>query len=157
MSIYQKTDYYNPSLVTQKLRKMTNKYFHICNQCGKEYKPNRRNIQKYCSNSCRTRAYVIRKGLNLPSIENKNTEEKKSETMSWAGVGNAAAGTIAVNLATSIFTKEENKPATKKDIREVKNLLMTRYHSIKNVPPRPDGARPFYDLQTQSLVYLKKQ
>ena len=142
--------------MTQKLRKMTNKYFHICNQCGKEYKPNRRNIQKYCSNSCRTRAYVIRKGLNLPSIQNKNTEEKKSETMSWAGVGNAAAGTIAVNLAASIFTKEENKPATKKDIKEVKNLLMTRYHSIKNGAIRFDGARPFYDLQTQSIVYLKK-
>jgi hypothetical protein len=133
-------------------------YLYTCQYCGKEYKPNRRQQQKYCSNSCRTRAFVIRKiqGLNLPSTESKNTEEKKSETMSWAGVGNAAAGTIAVNLAASIFTKEENKPATKKDIKEVKNLLMTRYHSIKNVPPRPDGARPFYDLQTQSLVYLKK-
>ena len=134
-------------------------YLYTCQYCGKEYKPNRRQQQKYCSNSCRTRAFVIRKiqGLNLPSTESKNTEEKKSETMSWAGVGNAAAGTIAVNLATSIFTKEENKPATKKDIREVKNLFMTRYHSIKNVPIRPDGARPFYDLQTQSLVYLKRQ
>ena len=42
------------------------------------------------------------------------------------------------------------------DIKEVKNLLMTRYHSIKNVPNRSDGARPFYDLQTQSIVYLIK-
>lgn len=133
-------------------------YLYTCQYCGKEYKPNRRQQQKYCSNSCRTRAFVIRKiqGLNLPSTESKNTEEKKSETMSWAGVGNAAAGTIAVNLAASIFTKEENKPATKKDIKEVKNLLMTRYHSIKNGPIRVDGTRPFYDLQTQSIVYLKK-
>lgn len=133
-------------------------YLYRCEYCGKEYKPNRRQKQKYCSNSCRTRAFVIRKikGLNLPSTENKNTEEKKIETMSWAGVGNAAAGTLAVNLATSIFTKEENKPATKKDIKEVKNLLMTRYHNIKNVPNRSDGARPFYDVQTQSMVYLKK-
>jgi Fe-S-cluster-containing dehydrogenase component len=134
------------------------KYLYTCQYCSKEYKPNRRRQQKYCSNSCRTRAFVIRKikGLNLPSTENKNTEEKKIETMSWAGVGNAAAGTLAVNLATSIFTKEENKPATKKDIKEVKNLLMTRYHNIKNVPNRSDGARPFYDVQTQSMVYLKK-
>ena len=134
-------------------------YLYTCQYCGKEYKPNRRQQQKYCSNSCRTRAFVIRKiqGLNLPSTESKNTEEKKSETMSWAGVGNAAAGTIAVNLAASIFTKEENKPATKKDIKEIKSLLMTRYHLVKNVPIRPDGARPFYDLQTQSLVYLKRQ
>ena len=133
-------------------------YLYTCQYCSKEYKPNRRQKQKYCSNSCRTRAFVIRKikGLNLPSTENKNTEEKKSETMSWSGVGNAAAGTFAVNIATNLFTKEENKPATKKDIKEVKNLLMTRYYSIKNVPNRPDGARPFYDLQTQSIVYLKK-
>lgn len=134
------------------------KYLYTCQYCSKDYKPNRRRQQKYCCNSCRTRAFVIRKikGLNLPSTENKNTEEKKIETMSWAGVGNAAAGTLAVNLATSIFTKEENKPATKKDIKEVKNLLMTRYHNIKNVPNRSDGARPFYDVQTQSMVYLKK-
>lgn len=80
-------------------------HLYICQYCSKEYKPNRRQKQKYCSNSCRTRAFAIRKlkGLNLPSAENKNAQEKKSETMSWAGVGNAAAGTIAVNLAASIF------------------------------------------------------
>ncbi|MFE3866473.1 hypothetical protein ACFX5E_00120 [Flavobacterium sp. LS2P90] len=133
-------------------------YLYKCQYCGKEYKPNRRQKQKYCSNSCRTRAFVIRKikGLNLPSTENKNIVKKKSETMSWAGVGNATAGTLAVNIATSLFTKEENKPATKKDIKEVKNLLLTRYHSINNVPDKPDGSRPFYDLQTQNIVYLKK-
>jgi hypothetical protein len=134
-------------------------YLYTCQYCSKQYKPNRRQKQKYCSNSCRTRAFVIRKvkTLHLPSVENKNLEEKKSEGMTWGKVGSAAAGTLAVNIATNLFTREENKPATKKDIREVKNLLMTRYHSIKNVPIRPDGARPFYDLQTQSLVYLKRQ
>jgi hypothetical protein len=133
-------------------------YLYTCQYCGKEYKPNRRQQQKYCSNSCRTRAFVIRKikGLNLPAVENNNPQEKKSEGMTWGKVGSAAAGTLAVNIATSIFTKEENKPATKKDIKEVKNLLMTRFHSIKNVPYRHDGARPFYDVQTQSIVYLIK-
>jgi hypothetical protein len=133
-------------------------YLYTCHYCGKEYKPNRRQKQKYCSNSCRTRAFVIRKfkGLNLPAVDNKNTAERKSETMSWVGIGNAAAGTVAVNVLTNIFTKEENKPATKKDIKEIKNLLSTQYHHIKNYPNRFDGARPFYDLQTQSIVYLKK-
>ncbi|WP_426091947.1 hypothetical protein [Flavobacterium sp. DSR3-2] len=133
-------------------------YLYVCQYCSKDYKPSRRLKQKYCSNSCRTRAFVIRKitGLNVPSTESKNTEEKKSETMSWAGVGNAAAGTLAVNALTNIFTKEENKPATKKDIKEVKQLLMTQHHPIKNLPDRFDGARPFYDLQTKSLVYLIK-
>lgn len=129
-------------------------YLYNCQYCGKEYKPNRRHKQKFCSNSCRTRAFVIRKlkGLNLPTTENKNNTEK----MSWAGVGNAAAGTLAVNFATHIFTKEENKPATKKDFNEIKTLLSTQYHPIKNHPNRFDGARPFYDIVTQSIVYLKK-
>lgn len=132
-------------------------HLYICQYCSKEYKPNRRQKQKYCSNSCRTRAFAIRKlkGLNLPSAENKNAQKKKSETMSWAGVGNAAAGTAAVNLASHLFTKEENKPATKKDIKEVKSLLMTKYHEIKNMALRPDGTKPFYDIQTKSVVYLK--
>lgn len=134
-------------------------YLYTCQYCSKQYKPNRRQKQKYCSNSCRTRAFVIRKvkTLHLPSVENKNLEEKKSEGMTWGKVGSAAAGTLAVNIATNLFTREENKPATKKDIKEIKSLLMNRYNSVKNVPPRPDGARPFYDMQTQSLVYLKKQ
>lgn len=133
-------------------------YLYKCQYCGKEYKPNRRQKQKYCSNSCRTRAFVIRKlkGLNLPSTDNKNTVEKKSETMSWSGVGNAAVGTLAVNFATVLMTKEENKPATKKDIKEIKNLLSTQYYPIKNYPIRFDGAKPYYDVQTQSIVYLKK-
>ena len=133
-------------------------HLYICQYCSKEYKPNRRQKQKYCSNSCRTRAFVIRrfKERSLPTTDNKISVEKKSETMSWAGVGNAAAGTLAVNALTNIFTKEENKPATKKDIKEVKQLLMTQHHPIKNLPDRFDGARPFYDLQTKSLVYLIK-
>jgi Fe-S-cluster-containing dehydrogenase component len=133
-------------------------YLYTCQYCSKEYKPNRRQKQKYCSNSCRTRAFVIRKlkGLNLASSENKNTEEKKPETMSWSGVGNAAVGTLAVNFATHLLTKAENKPATKKDIQEIKNLLSTQYQLIKNHPNRFDGARPFYDMVTQSIVYLTK-
>jgi Fe-S-cluster-containing dehydrogenase component len=133
-------------------------YLYKCQYCGKEYKPNRRQKQKYCSNSCRTRAFVIRKfkGLNLPTTDNINTIEKKSETMSWAGVGNAAAGTLAVKVLTNIFTKEENMPATQKDIKEIKTLLSTKDHPIKNHPNRFDGARPFYDMVTQSIVYFKK-
>ncbi|MFT5254534.1 MAG: Fe-S-cluster-containing dehydrogenase component [Flavobacteriales bacterium] len=133
-------------------------HLYICQYCSKEYKPNRRQKQKYCSNSCRTRAFTIRKfkGVNKPAQENKNAQEKKSETMSWAGVGNAAAGTAAVNLASHLFTRDENKPATKKDIKEIKQLFITQHHHIKNMPDRYDGARPFYDLQTKNLVYLIK-
>jgi hypothetical protein len=88
-------------------------------------------------------SFTIRKfkGVNKPALENKNAQEKKSETMSWAG-GNAA-GTAAVNLASHLFTRDENKPATKKDIKEIKQLFITQHHHIKNMPDRYDGARPF--------------
>ncbi|MGO4906319.1 hypothetical protein [Flavobacterium sp. W20_MBD1_R3] len=131
-----------------------------CNFCGINYKPKRRFVQRFCSDSCRSLNHIKNKNqseLSVPNNPTKTNNPIQVDKMSIAGVGNAVAGALAVNFATNIFTKEENKPATKKDIKEIKSLLMTRYHSIKNVPPRPDGARPFYDLQTQSLVYLKKQ
>jgi endonuclease III-like uncharacterized protein len=74
--------------------------------------------------------------------------------MSWAGVGNAAAGTAAVNIA-HLFTRDENKPATKKDIKEIKQLFITQHHHIKKC--RIDMmVLAFYDLQTKNLVYLIK-
>lgn len=130
-----------------------------CNFCGIYYTPKRRFIQRFCSDSCRSLNHIKNKNQKEPSFPinaTKTNNPVQIDKMSIAAVGNAAVGALAVNIATSLFTKEENKPATKKDLREVKNLLMTRYHSIKNGPIRVDGARPFYDLQTQSIVYLKK-
>ena len=131
-------------------------YLYTCHYCSKTYKPNRRKKQKYCSNSCRTRAFAIRKnaGLNLLSIERKKPEKTSIDKMSLAGVGNAAVGTLAVNLATTLFTRDENKPATKKDLLEVKNLLLTRYHPVLNLSSQSNGAKPFYDLENQQIVYL---
>lgn len=134
-------------------------YLYTCQYCSKEYKPNRRKKQKYCSNSCRTRAFAIRKnsGLNLPSIDRKKPTKTTIDKMSLAGVGNAAVGTLAVNLATSLFIREENKPATKKDLQEVKELLLTRYHPVLNMPSQSDGTKPFYDLDIQQIIYLSNR
>lgn len=130
-------------------------YLYKCLYCGKDYKPNRRKKQKYCSNSCRTRAFVIRnsKGLGLTKKDTEKKDPIKVEKMSIAGVGNAAVGTLAVQLATNLFTREENKPATKKDIQNLLKNLNERYHPILNIPLRHDGAKPFYDLETQTIVY----
>lgn len=132
-------------------------YFYTCKYCGKQYKPNRRKKQKYCTNSCRVRAFVLKNEirLNLPS---KEIQEKKSiqvEKMSMAGVGNAAVGTLAVNLATSLFTSEENKPATKKDLKNLASSLKQRYYPILNMALRQDGAKPFYDTETNHFIYIK--
>jgi len=134
-------------------------YLYQCQYCGKEYKPNRRHKQIFCSNSCRTNSHIRNKKLRLQIPSNTTPEVNKPnqiETMSLPGVLNAAAGTVAVNVLTNIFTKEENKPATKRDIKEIKNLLSVQHHLIKNYPNRFDGARPFYDMVTQSIVYINK-
>lgn len=131
-------------------------YLYTCQYCGKDYKPNRRKIQMYCSNSCRTRAFVIRNGKRATTIitENKKKDLSKIEKMSLAGIGNAAAGTLAINLATSLFTSEENKPATRKDLQNLLGNLKQRYHHIINVPPLQDGKKAFYDMETKCIVYL---
>jgi hypothetical protein len=138
-------------------------YLYSCHHCGKDYKPNRRIVQKYCSNSCRTRAFVLKKELGIKdtkkSITQKTKENKKEQikidSMSLAGVGNAALGTLAVNTITNLFISEENKPATKKDLSEVKSLL-TRYQLVKNLSFDQFGNAPFFDIETKSIVYLKK-
>lgn len=134
-------------------------YHYTCLYCGKTYKPNRRKKQKYCSNSCRTRAFQIRNpklGSTLPSVEKKSAP-MKIEKMSLSGVANAAAGVAAVKLFESIITSNENKHATKKDIRELKELLISRYLPILNVPPNNLGEHPFFDMQMKHLVYLEKR
>lgn len=127
-------------------------YLYTCGYCNKEYKPNKRQKQKYCSDSCRVRAFNIRKANSsrLPSKKAPN----KIEQMSFAGVGNTVAGVVAVDLAKSLFTREENKPATKKDLKNLLNSLKQRYYPILNMPIRFDGAKPYYDLETNRLVYF---
>lgn len=136
-------------------------YLYTCQYCGKEYKPNRRKKQKYCSNSCRTRAFVIKKGIGLAIIKPEITkpEENKIDKMSTAGVGNVIVGTLIADgigaIAKNIFTNEENKPATKKDLKEMKELLLPRYHRVNNLPPNRFGQLPYYDLNTKTIIYFK--
>lgn len=132
-------------------------YLYTCAYCGKQYKPRRRRKQKYCSNSCRTNAFNAKKKNSLAKPETNKPENQlqKIDKMSWAGVGNAAAGTLAVNALSSLLTREENKPVTKKDFKEIKELLIKRYHPISNMRPDAYGNQPYFDLETKSVVYLK--
>lgn len=132
-------------------------YLYRCQYCGKDYKPNRRKKQKYCSNSCRTRAFVIRNtnGLSLVKKDIKEKEPTKIEKMSMAGVGNAAVGTLAVKAITSLLTPEENKPATKKDLQNLVASIKQRYHPILNAAANHDGSKAYYDMETKNIVYLK--
>lgn len=132
------------------------KYLYNCQYCGVEYKPRRRTMQKFCSNSCRSTSFNLKnkKGkLALP--EEKQNKPNQVDKMSLAGVGNAAAGTLAANVLTSIFTSEGNKPATRIDLQNLANTLKQRYHLIINAPVSKDGTKPYYDMDTKTIVYLK--
>ena len=138
-------------------------YLYKCHYCGKDYKPNRRNKQRFCSNSCRVNSFNKKKelGLSKPQIvneinlpiktENQLPKQIKIESMSMAGIGNVVAGTVAVNLISSLLTSEGDKPATKKDIMKIMEQNK-RFYPIKNAPQKV-GFIALYDMQTQSIVY----
>ena len=133
-------------------------YLYKCQYCGKEFRPSKRYIQKFCSTSCKSNSFNRNK-KNQSVLIPKTVIEKeklKIEKMSLQGVGNAAVGTLAVNALTSIFTKEANKPATKGDMKDLLANLKQRYQPVKNLGIRPDGLKPFYDSHTQTIVYLNK-
>lgn len=133
-------------------------YHYNCQYCGKEYIPKRRRVQKYCCTSCKNNSYHLKKEKNMIVTSEKETPQEKPmqiEKMSWAGFGNAAAGTLAVNVATNLFTSEENKPATKKDLRNLENKLKQRYFIVKNLAPKSDGSLPYFDIQTNTIIAIK--
>ncbi|MUH35512.1 hypothetical protein D9O36_06655 [Zobellia amurskyensis] len=134
----------------------------ICSYCGDGFIPTRRGAQKFCSNSCRSRNWQSKQrdksknqALNKPHNEGLQISKTTTgEKMSLAGVGNAATGVAVVELAKNMLTSAENKPATKKDIQELKTLIKSRYLPIKNLGKDATGRTPNYDVLTGYLVYL---
>ncbi|WP_282075798.1 hypothetical protein [Maribacter aquivivus] len=135
----------------------------ICNYCGGDYIPKRRGAQKFCSNSCRSLNWKNNqpiKELKVPVANSKNEKpviaEKPSlqEKMSLAGIGNAAVGVAAVELAKNFVTPNANKPATKKDIEDLKAFLKSRFLPIYNLKKDVHGRTAYYDVQTGNLIYF---
>ncbi len=136
------------------------KYLYECHYCGKEYKPNRRHKQLFCSNSCRTNSYIRNKKLKLQIPSNITAEISKPnqiEKMSLPGVANAVLGAFIAKEVRDFFTSAENKTVTRKDITDLITTLKGRYFPIKNGPKNSDGAIPFYDILTQNYLYLPNQ
>lgn len=133
------------------------KYLYKCHYCGIKYLPKRRNKQKYCCNSCRVNAFNIRNRAKSKPILNLEIGSKgktdKGEKINMAGIGNAAIANVATEFAKNIFTKEENKPATKGDLKVLLNHNRQRYLPVTNAPQRNDGTKAFYDSVTKVVVY----
>lgn len=134
---------------------MYNKLY-ICKYCYVEYIPTRRHVQKFCSNSCRSKSHHIknRKKTIITNSPIPSTESKNTDAMSMAGVGNAAAGSLAADALKSLLTKQDNKAATKGDIKILLNR-MGRFHKVENLPLGVNSSLPYFDMETKKIVYFK--
>ncbi|APQ16726.1 hypothetical protein A9200_18065 [Maribacter hydrothermalis] len=99
------------------------------------------------------------KGLKVPALnsidekpvlaENPSLQEK----MSLAGIGNAAAGAAIAEIAKNIITPNANKPATKKDIDDLKAFFKARYYIVKNMNRDIHGRSAYYDILSGNIIY----
>jgi len=131
-----------------------------CKHCNKLYIPRRYGAQKYCSNSCRSRAFQLRKAATIKEIKKDNRSESPDKQLQQskiniADISNAALGVAAYDLGKRVFTPSDKQPATRKDLNELIQKLEERYHPVHNAPKRNDGTFAFYDKQTKEVIYLK--
>ncbi|MBZ9777430.1 hypothetical protein LB452_00715 [Psychroflexus sp. CAK8W] len=132
-------------------------HHYTCHYCQKEFVPKRRKVQKFCSTSCRVRHHQTSKGLKANQSQTlaqpiQDSKPMEVERISAAGIGNAAIGTTAADFIKSLLTKEENKTATKADMKRLESKLK-RYHKINNMKPNALGLYPYFDLQTEEVVF----
>jgi hypothetical protein len=131
----------------------------ICIHCNADYIPTRRGVQKFCSKSCKSRYWYLKQNFltkDLPVINQNiiSTQNLKEEKISLASVGNTVVGVAVVEATKYLLTAPENKPATKKDIQELKALIKGHYLPIKNMDKNAFGQSPFYDVETGNVVFL---
>ena len=136
------------------------RYTYNCEYCGKEYIPKRRIIQKYCSNSCRARAYQLRNlKTGLSELKTQTNEPIQTNKINTNGIGNALAGVLIADTIQAglkaIFIPEEQKPATKGDLKILEEKLNKRYYFVKNMDISLDGKKPYFDIKDECIVYLK--
>ncbi|MEX6627638.1 hypothetical protein [Tenacibaculum salmonis] len=125
------------------------KNIKICPHCKKEFESNHaRRI--YCSDSHRVSAYNKKKGFRvamvapvepfesdiinkgLSGVNNNASNLKEPKNQFGSQLGAATLGSLAAELALNVFTKDENKPATKKDLMEVFIAIQKDQISLHN-------------------------
>ena len=98
--------------------------FYICEYCIQEFEPKRRRVQKYCSNTCRSKAHHAKKTdknnlRKTPQLKNitkvpdfsPTPKKTKIDSISTAGISNAAIRTLTADSLKDLFTKEPNRLA----------------------------------------------
>jgi hypothetical protein len=127
----------------------------ICLQCNVDYLPTRRGLQKYCSKSCKSRYNYLKQNNNKKELLVQDLPEKSKskttvENMSWAGVGDAAAGSGIVELGKYAL----GLTVTKQDIQELKSFIRGRYLPVNNAGKDAFGRSPYYDVETGHIVHM---
>ena len=134
-----------------------------CKFCGGDYVPKRRGAQKFCSNSCRSLNWKSNQQIKELKVPDVNSIDEKPvlvqkpsfhEKMSLAGIANAAAGAAVTEIAKNIITPNANKPATKKDIEDLKAFLKSRYFLVKNMNRDIHGRPAYYDMITGNIIHM---
>ncbi len=145
-----------------------------CNHCNEPYIPTRKGAQKFCSASCRSRHWFLKKQNKLKPKkelldqsseanqqklqEIKEDKPNSVEKMSLPGVGNSFLGSLAAEVVTGVaknaWKRDSDKPATKGDIEEVRKLIDKRYFRVFNVSPDSCGRKPYFDKITHKIVYF---
>ncbi|WP_179346449.1 hypothetical protein [Winogradskyella ursingii] len=137
------------------------KYTDFCDYCGAEYEPQRRGVQRFCSNSCRSRKWQLKqKNDQLTIIDEAKvpvTEPSKpmaKTKITTAAIGNAAIGTAAVDLTKHLLTPEPKRNATKEDVRKLSSIIKgQRYFPVRNMALDHLGRNPLYDIETETIIY----
>ena len=76
--------------------------------------------------------------------------------MSFSGIGNAAAGALAADGIKALLTPNDSKPTTKGDLKKFVSDINGRYHFVKNLPLGFNGAQPYFDFDTNEIVYFHR-
>lgn len=145
-----------------------------CLHCNDDYIPTRRGVQKFCSNSCRSRYWLlnqekeeeveIKKPLKSNPFDRKMVKKldkidksikkvsgnKPKKEVTLAGTGESFFGAAAANAISHFLTN----PATKNDINELKTLIKgARYFPVNNMGANEYNQLPYYDIETGNLIY----
>lgn len=80
-------------------------------------------------------------------------EEKNEPGINLAAIGNAAIANLTTDFAKQILTKEDNKPATKGDLKALITQNQERYLPVANAPQKSDGTKAYYDRVTRDVIY----
>lgn len=87
------------------------------------------------------------------TITDGKRHKNKIDAISPAGVANATLGSLTAEMLQSLLTKNDNKPATKKDLKMLVQR-MARYYRVNNLPKRIDQTIPVFDTYTGSIIYV---